>query len=146
MLHRSFTIATDLKLCNILFGLMSHSSMHPCCWGDSDKYNLDKRGNQRTFGSLEKLFWSFYDARVDKKKAKEYGNAIHPSMITGNESMPLLEIVPPPELHLLLGPVNTLYNELEKVWKDSHIWLAACNVKRSEYHGGHLRAMSVGNF
>ena len=31
-MQKSFTIATDLKLCNILLGLMSHSSMHPCCW------------------------------------------------------------------------------------------------------------------
>ena len=33
-LQRKFTIATDLKLCNILVGLMSHSSTHPCCWYD----------------------------------------------------------------------------------------------------------------
>ena len=30
-LSYNFTIATDLKLCNILLGLMTHSSMHPCC-------------------------------------------------------------------------------------------------------------------
>ena len=33
LLDRAFTIATDLKLCNILLGLMSLSSMHPCCLG-----------------------------------------------------------------------------------------------------------------
>ena len=27
---RSFTIAIDRKLCNILLGLMSHSETHPC--------------------------------------------------------------------------------------------------------------------
>ena len=37
---RPFTIATDLKLCNILLGLMSHSSSHPCCWCDIKKENL----------------------------------------------------------------------------------------------------------
>ena len=44
MFNREFTIAMDLKLCNILLGLMSHSSMHPCCWCDTDKYSLDKEG------------------------------------------------------------------------------------------------------
>ena len=43
-LQKPFTIATDLKFCNILLGLMSHSSLHPCCWCDVDKYNLDKKG------------------------------------------------------------------------------------------------------
>ena len=42
--NRKFTIATDLKLINILLGLQSHSSMHPCCWCDIDKYNLDAKG------------------------------------------------------------------------------------------------------
>ena len=39
MLERKFTLATDLKLCNILLCLMSHRSCHiahchPCCWCD----------------------------------------------------------------------------------------------------------------
>ena len=40
--NRSFNIATDLKLCNILLGLMSHSSQYPCCWCDIDKNNIAK--------------------------------------------------------------------------------------------------------
>ena len=40
-LSRSFAISTDLKLCNILLGLLSHSSHHPCCWCNVDKGNLD---------------------------------------------------------------------------------------------------------
>ena len=27
-------IAADLKLCNIIIGLMSHSCQHPCTWCD----------------------------------------------------------------------------------------------------------------
>ena len=30
-LEYPYTKATDLKLCSILLGLMSHSSIHPCC-------------------------------------------------------------------------------------------------------------------
>ena len=30
--------ATDLKMCNILLGLMSHASSHPCSWCDIDRY------------------------------------------------------------------------------------------------------------
>ena len=119
LLDRSFTIATDLKLCNILVGLMSLSSMHPWCWCDIDKYNLDKKGTQRTIGNLRESFLNYYDAGILKKKAKNFGNAVHPSMVSGNIEIPILEIVPPPELHLLIGPVNTLYEALSKVWSES---------------------------
>jgi hypothetical protein len=48
-----FTIATDLKLANILLGLMAHGSMYPCCWCTVDKHNLQEMGELRTFGMLK---------------------------------------------------------------------------------------------
>ena len=53
-----------------------------------------------------------------------------------DDSTPVLTIVPPPELHLLLGPVNHLYNEINKVWPQGEDCLKSCFVKKSEYHGG----------
>ena len=58
---RKFTIATDLKLCNIILGMMSHSSCHPCCWCDIQKDDLLKKGSPRTIGSLMKLFWAYFE-------------------------------------------------------------------------------------
>ena len=55
-LEYPYTIATDLKLCNILLALMFHSSIHPCCWCNMDKYHLNKKGTERTFASICKLF------------------------------------------------------------------------------------------
>ena len=54
---RSFTIATGLKLCNILLGLVSHSSTYPCCSCDIDMHNLNKE-KQRTFAYVSDLFWT----------------------------------------------------------------------------------------
>ena len=34
----TLVIAADLKMCNILTGLMSHASLHPCTWCDSCRY------------------------------------------------------------------------------------------------------------
>ena len=45
-LRRNYTVATDLKLCNIMLGMMSHSSLYPCCWCDIAKNNLKYKGNQ----------------------------------------------------------------------------------------------------
>ena len=55
-LEYPYTIATDLKLCNILLGLMSHSSIHPCCWCNVDKYHLNKNGTEGTL--VQKRCWS----------------------------------------------------------------------------------------
>ena len=37
--------------------------------------------------------------------------------------MPVIDVLPPSELDLLIGPVNTLYDGLEKVWPRSEDWL-----------------------
>ena len=51
------TVSTDLKLANILTGLMTSSSSHPCTWCDSFMKNLDSCGLYRTVKKLyEKLF------------------------------------------------------------------------------------------
>ena len=76
-LQRGYTIATDLKLCNILLGLMTHSSCHPCAWCDTVTDNLHKVGNQRTISSLMNMFWDFFESKKDKKDAKNLGNVMH---------------------------------------------------------------------
>ena len=53
-----------------------------------------------------------------------------------DDETPVLHIVPPPELHLMMGPVNHLYNEMNKFWPQSEDWLKLCFVKKSDYHGG----------
>ena len=53
-----------------------------------------------------------------------------------DEMMLILLLLPPPELHLLIGPVNTIYDAMNKVWPGSEVWLKKVNVKREEYHGG----------
>ena len=45
----------------------------------------------------------------DHKKAKLYDNVIHePVLDDGCDDMEVLDVLPPPELHLLLGVVYTL--------------------------------------
>ena len=138
-IERPFTIAKDLKLCNILLGLMNHSSNHPCCWCNITKNNLAKKGQQRTFASLIDLFWDFFDSRKSKENAKDYGNVIHLPIIDNvDPSTPVINVVPPPELHLMFGPVNHMYDQMSKVWLDSDDWLKFCYVKKTDYHGGAL--------
>ena len=136
MTHK-FTIATDLKLINILLGLQNHSCSHPCCWCDVQKDELHKKGKQRTFGSLIDLFFNYSDANAKRDDAAKYGNVIHLPLIEAQENdTPVIQIVPPPELHLLLGPTNKLYSSLERVWPALEGWLQSIHIKKTEYHGG----------
>ena len=89
-----FTIITDFKLCNILLGMMSHSSSHPCCWSHIKKCELRKKGNQRTIANLNSLFCDDFVAEADKKDAKLYGNVIHPPIVLDDleDSTPVIEV------------------------------------------------------
>ena len=80
-LRQRYTLATDLKLCNIILGMMGHSSCHPCCWCDVVKEDLRKKGKPRTPRNLMGLFFKYFDSHAKKKDAKEYGNVIHPPML-----------------------------------------------------------------
>ena len=84
------------------------------------------------------LFWEFFESRSTKEDAKNYGNVIHPPMINNdeNDQTPVIHLLPPPELHLMTGPVNTMFNGLDSIWDDSEVWLKSCNVKKTDYHGG----------
>ena len=55
---------------------------------------------------------------------------------TIDESTLIILLVPPPELHLLLGPVNTLNEALSKLWPPCEQWIQKLHIKRDEYHGG----------
>ena len=119
---------------------MSHSTSHPCCWCNIKKGELRRKVKQRTIANFTSLFRDYFEGQTDKKDTKLYGNVIHPPIILDNleDSTPVVEVIPPPELHLLIGLVNTLYYELEQVWPKCQDWIKGSNVKNTDYHGGCL--------
>ena len=130
---RNYTLATDLKLCNILLVMMSHSSCYPCAWCDITKYALHTKGNQQTISSVMNLFWDFFESSIKISEAKKFGNVIHPPIICDNidDTTPVISLIPPLELHLLIGPVNKLYTALESVWPESENWLKRVATSRN---------------
>lgn len=131
-----FFCAMDLKLANIMLGLMSHSSNHPCCWCDIQKDKLNEKGKLRTLGSIRTLYWAFLDSKKDISKAKNYGNVIHMPVFKNPDDISVLQVIPPPELHLLLGAVNSLFNDLLKIWPEAIKWADSIHVVREAMHGG----------
>lgn len=130
------TYAMDLKMANIMLGLMAHSSSHPCSWCNIHKNDLGNQGELRTLGSLRQMYWNFFDAGKNASNAKNFENVVHPPIFKNSDDTLVLDIIPPPELHLLLGAVNALYIGLNKVWPECQRWADAVNVTREAYHGG----------
>lgn len=51
-------------------------------------------------------------------------------------STQIIDIIPPPELHLMLGVVNTIYKHMLGEFKyESLEWAKVCNVSREFVHG-----------
>ena len=76
------------------------------------------------------------DAGSKKGDAKMFKNCINRPVFTYDEDKTFLEIIPPPELHLMLGVLNTLYNNLIKeAEQDALRWAKQCCVSREVYHG-----------
>lgn len=143
-LTSNFIIAADMKVCNMLLGLMSSGSSHPCPWCDVNKNELINAGQSRTWGTLSSLFWQFYDSAETKSHAKNYGNVIHPSIIHGNSNDRVLETIPPPELHLLTGSVSKLMQILEDTSPNiANQYLNQSHVIKDPYHGGSLTGNSA---
>jgi hypothetical protein len=63
---------------------------------------------------------------------------VHPSIVKVPDSSKksVLEVIPSPQLHLLLGPVNTMYKALAARWEKVGDWLEAFHISREAIHGG----------
>ena len=93
-------------------------------------------GDLWTLASLEQDLHHWMDASGDLKQAKYYGNIVNMAMFSNAPDTLVLDILPPPELHLLLGPVNTIFGAMEREWPDASKWTTGCHVEKDEYHGG----------
>ena len=74
-------------------------------------------------------------------------NCIHePLFWDGTDDMKnelMLHLIPPAELHLLIGPVNTMFKELEFLWPDgSEAWAKSCHAYKEGLHGGEFNGNS----
>ena len=131
------TIATDLKLANLLAGIGSHSSMYPCTYCLADKNNLHVCGVYRTTDNCKKFFEKWRKNGSYLKKAKEYKSCINEPVVKREKNTKIIDIIPPPELHLMIGVVNTLVNHMQQKFEDiTHLWIKSCGVERQITHGG----------
>ena len=135
MLKTSLVISWDLKIADILCGILSHSSKHPCYWCNIDLDNISECGVSRSFGSIQESYRAFVSAGSKFKMAKDFDNTIHPPLINIEDSRLILDIIPPMELHLLLGIVNHLFKNLSELWSGGKQWPSLLHIQLQPYHG-----------
>lgn len=132
-----YTLSLDLKLANIMVGIMSHSSSHPCTWCNARKGFLEQQGVDRTIGTIRSNYKAWRDAGSNLKTAKNFNNCIHEPIFAANEKTKILDIITPPELHLMIGTVNTIVNKMEEEFEsDTKAWIKKLCIHREVIHEG----------
>lgn len=131
------SIATDLKLANILVGIMAHSSSFPCTYCFVSKNELGTCGEYRTVHNTIENYKKWLKVGANKDDAKKFKNCIHPPVSSTRIDRLFLLPIPPPQLHLFLGVINTSYKHLlEKSKEDVLMWAKACHVAKDVRQNG----------
>ena len=72
----------------------------------------------------------------DRSKLKNYKNVEYKPLIEADEDTPIIELVPPPPLHLLLlGPVNDIIKKLQQLHPPILKEIEKLHIQRSKYQG-----------
>lgn len=131
----NFSIAADFKMIMILLGLQSNSSTHPCPWCEAKNINLNQSGDLRSISSITAHYnnWAAQTGS-DKSKAKYFANCVNVPLITGDYDEPILNFIPPPELHLLMGTVQHLFDNLKREHTEiAEQWIKDAGVQVDHY-------------
>ena len=93
-------------MANILLGLQSYSSTHPCTCCNIDLKNLENSKVLRTLGSIKVSYQAFLNLGSVLTKAKLSRNIIHIPIITGSDDTLILDIIPPMGFRIIVkyGP------------------------------------------
>ena len=94
-------------------------------------------GELRTFAKLKKLYGSFAENGSKKCSIQLHKNVIHPCLLDEAGDMHVLDVIPPPELHLLMKIVTKISRVLCKE-PDITVWQCNCGIIWHGYNGGGL--------
>ncbi|XP_047130336.1 uncharacterized protein LOC105848372 [Hydra vulgaris] len=141
-----FSLAFDLKCANSVFGLSSHSGKYACLYCEGE-CSLKAR-KLRTLGSIDLCYDQYVCEGKKRRKMQDYKNVINPRLIylKENQETILEHIVPPPELHIMMGVVDKLCTMLLCVWPPFQNWLKTHYILMRGYHGVGLDGNNANKF
>ena len=135
----------DLKVINMLCGIQAHSCMHPCYACTQHKDHLDQDSCLRTVESTLANFDNYQNSSRTAAECQAQNNVKNFPIISllspTQGSLPLLFLIPPPELHLMLGPFKDFFNATLEIFPEAVQWPQEIFKNQKPYHGGEF----VGN-
>jgi len=148
--------ALDMKFKLLVLGLGTAASTCPCPYCKVKKAEFINRlfdgqlDELRTFKHIREWAKKYQEAAAahegnTKLSSAEYFNCEHEPILMPEGTSPeatVLSVVPPSELHYVLGITNKLYDLLDERLKENDCtitaedWSKPLNCPRSEHHGG----------
>ena len=112
--HSKVIFTGDLKFLNEIYGLMKASSRHPCIYCTAPAQSVEV-AQPRTLDSLRKHNENWNnETGASKNCCKNFNNVKNcPLFKRLPDSIPTLEVSPPPSLHILLGIFNHIWKNIE---------------------------------
>ena len=113
----------DLKINNVCNGQQNHASSFPCnyCTWQYSGFSRMKKGVKanlklylRTIGNQKALAEQYNNATGAAKDPQRFYSTHKPPLLPGENSKFILQVCPPPELHLMEGVVNHFVTEMNK--------------------------------
>ena len=106
----NFSVASDMKLYAILLGIQTAASTYPCIWCEGRKCEYSPNDALRTLGSCREYARKFKAAVATAEQQgkkpplpKEFMCSENEPLLSGPDYTVILDILPPPELHLMTG-------------------------------------------
>ena len=129
-------LTVDLKIANILAGLMPHSALYPCTWCEVKSDELKYDAELRTLSSIKEKHKEFEQSGLKKNECWRFKNCINEPIITTEGNDIILHLIVPPVLHLMMGAVNTVYDHMQSQMPDIVCeWAKQCNVTKDRNFG-----------
>lgn len=127
-------------------GITANSSTYPCAYCTAIKSNLGTDvGVSRTLGSISEWYGRWLASGGNEKDAKLFFNCINKPLFCGDDNTKVLQVCPPPSLHLILGLTNSAYDVIAKHHQNAaELWAKSVNATRHAqfgFAGRHCRAL-----
>lgn len=129
-----YVLSPDLKALNLVLGLSTGASKHPC-YGCDFSATSTAETTPRTVQSIKDNFENFSGAGP-KAQQKDFLNCIAMPISMLPSLSEIVSYVAPPALHLLLGIFAWLFGHLCNAFAGAEEWPKMLYLLREGYHGG----------
>ena len=119
--------------------MQGHGGKFSCLFCEGERQmKLGKHGKMRTFGIIRKRHRQFLESGGKLKDAQKFANCINEPLLDEDDDTLGISIIPPGELHLLIGVVDVHRNILIKMYGLEFVEALGrtkCGAMRHGYQG-----------